>query len=211
MHIYAFTFSFYEYRLVFWLGLKEALYALLDKQASVSDAVGFKSISQIMYLLQNGHSIAISIPVTVSQPYHGLMNLWTDISFHSNFAEIWYGPFGSRHTHYRQQVSFGFFFLSFLPYGTKAALFVILLLFIVFSAAYKSPRLLPCLSPRTLQVCLWSGQTMMTIVKSCLLGWMAGLICSMQATGWQQHMCWWQPHTGQFLAQYNTFHCTPVA
>lgn len=113
LHIYAFTFSFYEYRLVFWLGLKEALYALLDKQASVSDAVGFKSISQIMYLLQNGHSIAISIPVTVSQPYHGLMNLWTDISFHSNFAEIWYGPFGSRHTHYRQQVSFGFFFLSF--------------------------------------------------------------------------------------------------
>lgn len=103
------------------------------------------------------------------------------------------------------------FFLYFLPYGTKAALFVILLLFIVFSAAYKSPRLLPCLSPRTLQVCLWSGQTMMTIVKSCLLGWMAGLICSMQATGWQQHMCWWQPHTGQFLAQYNTFHCTPVA
>lgn len=39
---------------------------------------------------------------------------------------------------------------------------------------------------------------------------MAALICSMQATGWQQHMCWWQPHTGQTLALYNTSHCTPV-
>lgn len=89
----------------------------------------------------------------------------------------------------------------------------ILSFFLVFCSACKSycpPPPLMSFSVRYRSVS-GPGQTKMTIVNGLLLGWMAALICSMQATGWQQHMCWWQPHTGQTLALYNTSHCTPVS
>lgn len=69
---------------------------------------------------------------------------------------------------------------------------------ILFCSAVKACA--PCYGVLcTLQVWLGPGQTKMTLVNDWLPGWMAVLICSMQATGWQQHMCWWQLHTGQAL------------
>lgn len=41
-------------------------------------------------------------------------------------------------------------------------------------------------------------------------GWIAALICSMQAAEWQQHMCWWQLLIGQTLMQHDLCYCTPA-
>lgn len=139
------------------------------------------------------------------------MKLWANFNSNSNFALIWYRTCGSRHTQRRQTVScvlrfhmaqprLPFFHLVFPSFCHSSLYFVLPV------RAPAPSHVFLC----TLQVCLWPGQTKMTIVNGLLLGWMAALICSMQATGWQQHMCWWQPHTGQTLAPYNTSHCTPV-
>lgn len=82
-------------------------------------------------------------------------------------------------------------------------------LFVVFCSAWESACPLQCLSLYVTGLSLaWANKD---DYSEWLLGWMAALICSMQTAGWQQHMCWWQPHTGQTLAPYNTSHCTPVS
>lgn len=87
-----------------------------------------------------------------------------------------------------------FFHLLFSSFCHSSLYFVLLV------STQASSHIFLC----TLQVCLWLRQTKITIVNGLLHRWIAALICSVQATGWQQHMCWWQAHTGQTLAPYNT-------